>query len=244
MAGRAETRTPEPPDRNEHEDSPPRLARPRRTTRATNSYAREQQINNEQRKTRSQQRKKTQDKPATQHDEVTSDHSATESEDLNTATLVKELIKLRREIRRRDELHKEELRKVKEEFSTALAEVRHELQTLTERPLTPQSHAEACAQNSHDEILREIQSLREAISPSIPTGSPSYTDVARTPPLSHPSNIRTLSLTNTTPTSFTDTIYCTIDTSKMVDNDNRKMSAGAIRAAVETEIRTIENHMH
>jgi hypothetical protein len=30
----------------------------------------------------------------------------------------------------------------------------------------------------------------------------------------------------------------------MVDNDNRKMSAGAIRAAVETEIRTIENHMH
>jgi hypothetical protein len=244
MAGRAETRTPEPPDRNEHEDSPPRLARPRRTTRAPNSYAREQQINNEQRKTRSQQRKKTQDKPATQHDEVTSDHSATESEDLNTATLVKELIKLRREIRRRDELHKEELRKVKEEFSTALAEVRHELQTLTERPLTPQSHAEACAQNSHDEILREIQSLREAISPSIPTGSPSYADVARTPPLSHPSNIRTLSLTNTTPTSFTDTIYCTIDTSKMVDNDNRKMSAGAIRAAVETEIRTMENHMH
>ncbi|KAJ6100341.1 hypothetical protein N7467_001876, partial [Penicillium canescens] len=169
-------------------------------------------------------RKKTQDNPATQPDAVTSDDSATESEDLNTATLVKELIKLRREIRRRDDLHKEELQKVKEEFSIALAE--------------------ACAQNGHDEILREIQSLRDVISPSVPTGSPSYADIARTPPLSHPSNIRTLSTSNTTPTTFTDTLYCTIDTSKMAENENERMSAGPIRAAVETEIRTMEGHTH
>ena len=157
---------------------------------------------------------------------------------------MKELIKLRREIRRRDELHKEELQKVKEEFSAALAEVRHELQTLTDRPATPQSHAETCAQNSHDEILREIQSLRDAISPSVPTGSPSYADVARSPPLSHPSNIRTLSTSNTTPTTLTDTLYCTIDTSKMAENENERISAGPIRAAVETEIRTMEGRMH
>lgn len=155
---------------------------------------------------------------------------------------MKELVKLRREIRRRDELHKEELQKVKEEFSAALAEVRHELQSLTNRPPTPQS--EACFQNSHDEILREIQSLRLAISPSDPTSSPSYADVARTPPTSHPSNIRTLSTSNTTPTTFTDTLYCTIDTSKMADNEHERISAGPIRAAVETEIRTMENHMH
>jgi hypothetical protein len=157
---------------------------------------------------------------------------------------VKELIKLRREIRRRDELYKEELRKVKDEFSAALAEVRHELQTLTDRPLTLQSHAEAYAQNNHDEVLREIQSLRDAIGPSIPTGSPSYADVARTPPLSHPSNIRTLSTSNTTPTAFTDTLYCTIDTSRMAENGNERMSAGPIRATVETEIRKSEDHMH
>jgi replicative DNA helicase len=173
-------RTPEPPGRDEHEESPPRLSRPRRTTRPPRSYARDQEIDNDQRTTRSQLGKKTQDKPVTQRDTVTSDDLATESEDL---TLVKELIKLRREIRRRGELHKEELQKVKDEFSAALAEVRHELQTLTDRPRTPQSHAEACAQNNHDEILREIQSLRDAISPSVPTGSPSYADVARTPPL-------------------------------------------------------------
>ncbi|OKP01715.1 hypothetical protein PENSUB_7253 [Penicillium subrubescens] len=244
MAGRAETRTPEPPDRDEREDSPPRLARSRRTTRRPNNYAREKEIDNDQRTTRSQLRKKTQDKPTAQRDAVTSDDSATESEDLNTATLVKELVKLRREIRRRDELHKEELQKVKEEFSAALAEVRHELQTLTDRPLTTQSHAEARAQNNHDEVLREIQSLRDAISPSVPTGSPSYADVARTPPTSHPSNIRTLSSWNTRPTTFTDTLYCTIDTSKMADSDNERISVGPIRAAVETEIRTMENHTH
>lgn len=157
---------------------------------------------------------------------------------------MKELIKLRREIRLRDELHKEELQKVIEEFSAALAKVRHDLQALTDRPPTPQSHSKACAQNSHDEILRGIQSLRDAISPSVPSGSPSYTDVARTPPLSHLSNIRTLSTSNTTPTTFTDTLYCTIDTSKMAESENERMSAGRIRAAVESEIRTMEDHMH
>ena len=242
MSGRAEMRTPEPPDRDEHENSPPRLARPKRTTRPPTHYARDQEIDTEQRNKRPQRKKKTRAKPVAQHDTVTSDDSSTESEDLDAATLVKELIKLRKEIRRRDELHKEELQKVKEEFSAALAEVRHELQTLTDRPPTPQS--EACSQNSHDEILREIQSLRITISPSDPTSSPSYADVARTPPTSHPSNIRTLSTSNTTPTTFTDTLYCTIDTSRMADDERERMSAGPIRAAVETEIRTMENYMH
>lgn len=44
-------------------------------------------------------RKKTQGRPVTQDDAVTSDDSATESEDLDTATLVKELIKLRHTLR-------------------------------------------------------------------------------------------------------------------------------------------------
>ena len=84
----------------------------------------------------------------------------------------------------------------------------------------------------------------DAISPSVPTGSPSYADVARTPPTNYPSNIRTLSWSNTTPTTFADLLYCTIDTPKMVNNENGKMSAGPIRAAVETEIRTMEEHTH
>ncbi|CEJ61869.1 Putative Remark: Mars [Penicillium brasilianum] len=219
MAGRAETRTPEPPDRDEHEDSPPRLARPRRTTRPPNNYAQEQEIDTEQRKTRAQSKKGRQGKSVPQHDAVSSDDSSTESEDLSATDLLKELVKLRKEIRRRDDLHKKELQKIKEEFSATLAEVRQELQTLADRPPTPQALSEPCSQNGHDEILREIHSLRMAINPSGPvSGSPSYADVARTPPMSYPSNIRTLSSANTTPTSFTDTLYCTIDTSKMIDN--------------------------
>ncbi|KAJ5240353.1 uncharacterized protein N7469_001944 [Penicillium citrinum] len=241
MTGRAAMRTPEPPDRDEGENSPPRL-RPKRTTRPPRNYAQEQEIDNEQRKTRPQQRKRTETE--SQPDGANSDDSATESDDLDVSNLVKEIAELRREIRLRDELHKEELLKAKADFGAALAEVRHELQNLTDRTPTSQCNSEACTQNGHDEILREIQSLREEISAPALTGSPSYADVARTPPLSHPSNIRSLSTSNTTPTTFTETLYCTIDTSKMVENENERMSAGSIRAAVETEIRATADHTH
>ena len=226
-------RTPEPPDRDERGDSPPRLARPKRTTRPPRNYAREQEIDNEQRKTRPQQKKSIE--PESQPEVATSDDSATESDDLDVSNLVKELVKLREEIRRRDELHREELQKVqeefrkaKEEFGVALTEVRHELQTLTDSPTTPQSHPEACSPNHHDEILREIQSLREEISVPAPTGSPSYVDIARIPLLSHLGNIRSLSISNIILTTFTDILYCTIDTSDMVASENERMSIGPI----------------
>ncbi|KAJ5556668.1 hypothetical protein N7494_000583 [Penicillium frequentans] len=235
-------RTPDPPDRDEREDSPPRLSRPKRTTKPPKNYAREQEIDNEQRKTRPLPKKRIE--PEDQPDVATSDDSATESDDLDVSNLVQEIAKLRREIRLRDEIHKEELLKAQAEFGAALAEVRHELQNLTDRPLTPQCHSEACSQNNHDAILREIQSLREEISVPAPTSSPSYADVARTPPTSYPSNIRTLSTLGTTPTTFTETLYCTIDTSKMTENENEKISAGSIRAAIEKEIRTMDDHTH
>ncbi|KAJ5264575.1 hypothetical protein N7505_007368 [Penicillium chrysogenum] len=174
MSGRAETRTPEPPDRDEHEKSPPRLLRPRRTTRPRNNYDQEQEIEIQQRNARSQQKKRTRGKPVAQREAMTSDDASTESDDTNAANLVKELVKLRRDIKRRDDSHREEmqkvqeeLQKVKEEFSAALAEVQQELQTLAERPLP-----EPCARNSHDEILREVQSLREEISTPRPRKLP------------------------------------------------------------------------
>ncbi|OQD98270.1 hypothetical protein PENVUL_c072G07805 [Penicillium vulpinum] len=68
-------------------------------------------------------KKKTQSKPVAQREVITSE-SSTESEDPSASELSKELDKLRKEIRRRDELHNEELQKVKEEFTAALAEVR------------------------------------------------------------------------------------------------------------------------
>lgn len=250
MTGRAETRTPEPPDRDEHENSPPRLLRPRRSTRPPNNYAQEQELEIEKSNARSQRKKKTQGKPPAQREAVASE-SSTESEDPNASELLKELVKLRKEIRQRDELHKAELQRVKEEFialkgefSAALAEARHELQTLADRPATPQPQPGPCSPNNHDAILREIQSLREEISAPAPMSSPSYADVARTPPTSYPSNIRTLSTLNTTPTTFTETLYCTIDTSNMSESENEKKSAGSIRATIEKEIRTMDDHTH
>ncbi|KAF4270425.1 hypothetical protein CNMCM8812_001136 [Aspergillus fumigatus] len=110
-------------------------------------------------------------------------------------------------------------------------------------PATPLSHPESCIQN-HEEILREIQSLRISVTAPVSMCSLSYADVARTPPTSQPSNTRTLSSSNTTPTTFTDTLYCTIDTSQMAVNENERPSAGPIRRAVEAEIRTTENHIN
>ncbi|OQE10080.1 hypothetical protein PENFLA_c095G06093 [Penicillium flavigenum] len=82
MSGRTETRTPEPPDRDEHEGSHPRLARPKRTTRPPNNYAREQEIDTEQRNTRSQRRKKNQGKPVAQSEAVPSDSKPKEAEEM------------------------------------------------------------------------------------------------------------------------------------------------------------------
>ncbi|KAK8029482.1 hypothetical protein PG993_011054 [Apiospora rasikravindrae] len=65
----------------------------------------------------------------------------------------------------------------------------------------------------------------------------SYAQVARTPPTSQPSNVRTLTSMNTTPSTFTDTLYCTIDTSRMEDEKRASVTAGTVRAAIEKEMR-------
>jgi hypothetical protein len=65
----------------------------------------------------------------------------------------------------------------------------------------------------------------------------SYAEVARTPPGSQPSNIRSLSTANTTPSDLTDTLYCTIDVSRVEETETNATSAGAIRALIETEVR-------
>ncbi len=67
---------------------------------------------------------------------------------------------------------------------------------------------------------------------------PSYAEVARTPPTSQPSNVQTLSTGGTTPSTFTSTLYCTIDTSRVEGEASDQVSAGAIRTMVETGVRT------
>ena len=68
---------------------------------------------------------------------------------------------------------------------------------------------------------------------------PSYADVARTPPSSQPSNLMSLPSTNTTPSTMTDTLYYTVDTSRVEEEDKSKAQPGAMWQAIE---RTAEGH--
>jgi hypothetical protein len=70
------------------------------------------------------------------------------------------------------------------------------------------------------------------------SASPSYAAIARTPPTSQPSNLPSLSSRSLTPSTMTDTLYCTIDTSQMNEEDKTKAQPGVIREAIEKEIRT------
>ena len=90
--------------------------------------------------------------------------------------------------------------------------------------------------------LKQVREQLDAIwnSPALNTTNtsprPSYADVARTPPNSLP-NVNSISSIGTTPTTITDTLYCTIDTSRVRDEDADKASAAAIRTSVEKEYR-------
>lgn len=66
--------------------------------------------------------------------------------------------------------------------------------------------------------------------------NPSYADVARTPPGSRPSNLRTIS-NQTTPSTFTDTSYCTVDVSNVEGAGRDNASASKIRQDIEKEMR-------
>jgi len=66
--------------------------------------------------------------------------------------------------------------------------------------------------------------------------NPSYADIARTPPGSRPSNLRTIS-NQTSPSTFTDTLYCTVDVSNVEEAERDNASASKIRQNIEKEMR-------
>lgn len=74
-----------------------------------------------------------------------------------------------------------------------------------------------------------------------PSGRASYAEIARTPPSSQPSGIRTLSSPNTTPSTLTDTLFCIIDTSRVEEKDKGRVQVADVRKAIETEVQTQEN---
>ncbi|KZL86802.1 reverse transcriptase, partial [Colletotrichum incanum] len=93
-----------------------------------------------------------------------------------------------------------------------------------------------------NEELKLVREQLETIATNA-TQSPSlsYADVARSTPSSRPTNLRTLSSFDTTPSNFSDTLYCTIDTSHAKSEAAEQMSVGSIRTMVESQIRAGED---
>jgi hypothetical protein len=91
------------------------------------------------------------------------------------------------------------------------------------------------------EMTEKIETQLSNIQPPL-SASPSYAEVARTPPSSQPSNVQTLTSMGTTPSTITDTLYCTIDTSRVEEEERSKAQPGTVRKAIEEEIRTVQGH--
>ncbi len=142
---------------------------------------------------------------------------------------------------------KNELQTVKEECQAVRAEcqaVRAECQAVKEECQAVKEECQGVkkeCQALKDKLNTTGQQMADGIA-ALATGQdsprPSYAEVARTPPTSQPSNVQTLSTGGTTPSTFTSTLYCTIDTSRVEGEASDQVSAGAIRTMVETGVRT------
>jgi hypothetical protein len=124
-------------------------------------------------------------------------------------------------------------------LSHQVAQIAEEL-TATKNELTATKN-ELIANKSEMEALKtELAAMIQTQLSNIQvpaSASPSYAAVARTPPNSQPSNLPSFSSRSLTPSTMTDTLYCTIDTSRMNEEDKSKAQPGVIREGIEKEMR-------
>ena len=79
------------------------------------------------------------------------------------------------------------------------------------------------------QVKEQLHVMADTIASSAQTSpQPSYADVACSPPTSQPSNICTLLSMRTTLSSFIDTLFCTIDISRVIQEDRGKMQVGEV----------------
>ncbi|PVH68196.1 hypothetical protein DL98DRAFT_542586 [Cadophora sp. DSE1049] len=96
-----------------------------------------------------------------------------------------------------------------------------------------------------EELHKTKQEMADGITALMPgncSPNPSYAEVARTLQTSQPSNAQTLSSAQTSSSSFTNTLYCTIDTSRVEAEISNQVSAGAIRTMVEKGMRNEQDN--
>jgi hypothetical protein len=114
------------------------------------------------------------------------------------------------------EAHTTQIRSLTETFTRQMQEIKAEIADMAEK------------------IQNQVSGIQ------IPSASPSYATVARTPPDSQAGNVRNLSSMNTTSPSVTETLYCTVDTSRVEEGQKSQVQPGMIRKAIEEEIRTVD----
>ena len=86
------------------------------------------------------------------------------------------------------------------------------------------------------QVQAEMQAQIQAQGSQISTNaSPTYAVVARTLPTSQSSSLQSIS--NTIPSIMTDTLYCTIDTSRVTGEEKNKTHPKTIREAIKKEMR-------
>ncbi|KDN71873.1 hypothetical protein CSUB01_09606 [Colletotrichum sublineola] len=143
---------------------------------------------------------------------------------------------------KRSELRNKDIQAELRQATNELRTANRELQSMKDELQMVHSDLQALKQQVEDEGRNTQDKLGVVAAMTTTQSSPSltYAEVARTAPNSQPSNIRTLTSGGTTPSNFTDTLYCTIDTSKVENEDPTQTSVGAIRAMVENQIRASE----
>jgi hypothetical protein len=133
-------------------------------------------------------------------------------------------------------------------LSTELVSVKTELVTVkTELSEVKQQVAEEL-KHVYERLDTISNSPALTITTALTSPNPSYANVARTPPNSSPANLNSISSMETTPSTMTDSLFCTIDTSRVESRvesrEDERISVGAIRRIVEKEIRGMEGRVN
>ncbi|EXK26526.1 hypothetical protein FOMG_16851 [Fusarium oxysporum f. sp. melonis 26406] len=162
-----------------------------------------------------------------------------------------------RQLRVMREQMNEQIKTIREQPAKELEQLREEMKQVKddtkqakEATLLAKELAKVQVQTTEEmkQVKEEVQQVKsqlnvmaDSLSSNVQASQqPSYADVARTPPTSQPSNVRTLSSMRTTPYTFSDTLFCIIDTSRVSKKDRGKAQVGEVRQAIEEKVRTRE----
>ncbi|KAK6222522.1 hypothetical protein QIS74_04224 [Colletotrichum tabaci] len=168
------------------------------------------------------------------------DRRAAAEEDLTAEQMMQAIVKEIQRQRRESRKQLEEARQQHEETRQQLKEAREHFQEY-KRQMEEEVRRMGDEVKGMREKLENIEKSLALTHTNSTSPQASYAEIARTPPTSQPSNVRTLSSGNTTPSTLTDTLFCTVDLSRVDEVDKDKVTAGTVRAAIETEMRARKN---